>query len=208
MFGGGGRLKRADSSNSTLYRCLTGVCRGAPNPGASKPTYDIWGDTVNVASRLESSGVSGRIQVSERVAQLLEQDGRFELECRGPVFVKGKGQLTTYLVVTEFDNFDGDGADGDTFGDGCAPGGRSTELPEASPAPERQMGAEPGSKPSEQQQARHDHAHDDADEATAADDDDGVQRAAHSDQVTDVVSGASGAASKDNSEPAGGAVGS
>lgn len=74
--------------------------------GASKPTYDIWGDTVNVASRLESSGVSGRIQVSERVAQLLEQDGRFELECRGPVYVKGKGQLTTYFVLTEFDNID------------------------------------------------------------------------------------------------------
>lgn len=64
---------------------------------------------MNVASRLESSGVSGRIQVSERVAQLLEQDGRFELECRGPVHVKGKGQLTTYLVVTEFDNIDSNG---------------------------------------------------------------------------------------------------
>lgn len=71
--------------------------------GASKPTYDIWGDTVNVASRLESSGILGRIQVSEQVAQLLERHGQFELDCRGPIEVKGKGRLTTYLVVTPFD---------------------------------------------------------------------------------------------------------
>lgn len=72
-------------------------------PGASKPTYDIWGDTVNVASRLESSGVLGRIQVSEQVAKILSKHGQFEVDCRGPIFVKGKGQLTTYLVVTPYD---------------------------------------------------------------------------------------------------------
>lgn len=71
--------------------------------GASKPTYDIWGDTVNVASRLESSGISGRIQVSEQVAQILGKHGQFEVECRGPIEVKGKGQLTTYLVITPYD---------------------------------------------------------------------------------------------------------
>lgn len=71
--------------------------------GASKPTYDIWGDTVNVASRLESSGVLGRIHVTEQVAQLLLRHGEFELDCRGPIEVKGKGRLTTYLVVTPFD---------------------------------------------------------------------------------------------------------
>lgn len=74
--------------------------------GASKPTYDIWGDTVNVASRLESSGISGRIQVSEQVARILEEHGQFELECRGPIDVKGKGLLTTYLVVTPFDSIE------------------------------------------------------------------------------------------------------
>lgn len=59
---------------------------------------------MNVASRLESSGVSGRIQVSEQVARILEKHGQFELECRGPIEVKGKGLLTTYLVVTPFDS--------------------------------------------------------------------------------------------------------
>lgn len=72
--------------------------------GATKPTYDIWGDTVNVASRLESSGIAGRIQVTERVAQILNGLNQFELECRGPIEVKGKGILTTYLVVTPFDS--------------------------------------------------------------------------------------------------------
>lgn len=76
--------------------------------GASKPTYDIWGDTVNVASRLESSGVSGRIQVSEQVAKVLAKHGQFEVECRGPIEVKGKGRLTTYLVITPYDSLDVD----------------------------------------------------------------------------------------------------
>lgn len=59
---------------------------------------------MNVASRLESSGISGRIQVSEKVAQILNRHGQFELECRGPIDVKGKGRLTTYLVLTPYDS--------------------------------------------------------------------------------------------------------
>lgn len=77
-----------------------------PLTGASKPTYDIWGDTVNVASRLESSGVSGRIQVSEQVERILAKHGQFATECRGPIYVKGKGTLTTYLVKTPYDTID------------------------------------------------------------------------------------------------------
>lgn len=61
---------------------------------------------MNVASRLESSGVLSRIQVSEQVAQILTRHGQFEVECRGPIEVKGKGKLTTYLVVTPFDDVD------------------------------------------------------------------------------------------------------
>lgn len=56
-----------------------------------------------MASRLESSGVSGRIQVSEQVVQALNKQGQFEVECRGPIDVKGKGRLTTYLVITPYD---------------------------------------------------------------------------------------------------------
>lgn len=57
-----------------------------------------------MASRLESSGIMGRIQVSEQVAQILLRHGQFEVECRGPIEVRGKGLLTTYLVVTPYDN--------------------------------------------------------------------------------------------------------
>ncbi|WCL49267.1 ammonium transporter [Leptospira sp. GIMC2001] len=64
--------------------------------GEKKFIYDIWGDAVNVASRLESHGIPGKIQISERTAKLL--DGRFELEERGEIEVKGKGNLFTYFL--------------------------------------------------------------------------------------------------------------
>ncbi|MDP6943454.1 MAG: adenylate/guanylate cyclase domain-containing protein [Myxococcota bacterium] len=65
--------------------------------GSRKFTYDIWGDTVNVASRMESTGISGRIQVSEAVTRAAA--GHFEFEDRGLVEIKGKGEMQTFLVV-------------------------------------------------------------------------------------------------------------
>ena len=70
--------------------------------GAVKPQYDIWGDTVNVASRMESTGITGRIQVTEEVAKMLKDSG-IKVECRGPIMVKGKGKLVTYLAITDYD---------------------------------------------------------------------------------------------------------
>ncbi|XP_068085089.1 adenylate cyclase type 2 [Anabrus simplex] len=70
--------------------------------GAQKPQYDIWGNTVNVASRMDSCGVMGRIQVTEDTAKILMNAG-YECECRGPTYVKGKGTLTTYFVKTPLD---------------------------------------------------------------------------------------------------------
>lgn len=71
--------------------------------GAQKPQYDIWGNTVNVASRMDSCGEMGKLQVTEDTAKILIAAG-YELVCRGPTFVKGKGTLTTYFVKTPFDN--------------------------------------------------------------------------------------------------------
>ncbi|KRT84422.1 Adenylate and Guanylate cyclase [Oryctes borbonicus] len=71
--------------------------------GAQKPQYDIWGNTVNVASRMDSCGMMGRIQVTEDTAKILMNAG-YPCECRGPTFVKGKGTLTTYFVKTQFDD--------------------------------------------------------------------------------------------------------
>ena len=65
--------------------------------GTKKFIYDIWGDTVNMASRMESLSVPGRIQVTHAVKERLE--GRYVLEPRGLVNVKGKGPTATWFIV-------------------------------------------------------------------------------------------------------------
>ncbi len=65
--------------------------------GRSKFIYDLWGDAVNVASRMESTGEAGRVQVTEATARVLSPE-RFHLTQREHVRVKGKGTMTTYFV--------------------------------------------------------------------------------------------------------------
>lgn len=65
--------------------------------GARKPHYDIWGNTVNVASRMESTGKAGAIQVTQETCEILQTFG-YTFEQRGLVAVKGKGQLMTYYL--------------------------------------------------------------------------------------------------------------
>ncbi|XP_078542039.1 adenylate cyclase type 6 [Lissotriton helveticus] len=65
--------------------------------GARKPQYDIWGNTVNVASRMDSTGVPDCIQVTTDLHQVLADKG-YKLECRGVIKVKGKGEMTTYFL--------------------------------------------------------------------------------------------------------------
>ncbi|KAM6939386.1 adenylate cyclase type 1 isoform 2-T2 [Lycodopsis pacificus] len=64
--------------------------------GARRPQYDIWGNTVNVASRMDSTGVPGKIQVTEDVHRLITD--HYDFVCRGQVSVKGKGQMLTYFL--------------------------------------------------------------------------------------------------------------
>jgi len=64
--------------------------------GTKKFSYDMWGDTVNTASRMESHGVAGAIHCSEATAALLQHD--FALTARGAVEVEGKGEMHTFLV--------------------------------------------------------------------------------------------------------------
>ncbi|XP_011915908.1 PREDICTED: adenylate cyclase type 2 isoform X2 [Cercocebus atys] len=68
--------------------------------GAQKPQYDIWGNTVNVASRMDSTGVLDKIQVTEETSLVLQTLG-YTCTCRGIINVKGKGDLKTYFVNTE-----------------------------------------------------------------------------------------------------------
>ncbi len=64
--------------------------------GSRKFSYDLWGDSVNVASRMESSGEVGKIQVSSEMYQALKSN--FNLSARGAIKVKGKGELYTYFL--------------------------------------------------------------------------------------------------------------
>ncbi len=69
--------------------------------GATKPQYDIWGMTVNLASRMDSTGVSGKIQVPEATHNILADWG-FVLELRGEIYIKGvserTGHVRTYFI--------------------------------------------------------------------------------------------------------------
>ena len=65
--------------------------------GAKKFTYDIWGDTVNIASRMESNSHVGKINVSQSTAELIKD--YFECEHRGKLSAKGKGEMDMYFVL-------------------------------------------------------------------------------------------------------------
>lgn len=65
--------------------------------GLRKFIYDLWGDTVNVASRMESQGEPGRIQVTQ--ANYTRLQDKYLFEQRGTMYVKGKGEMTTYWLI-------------------------------------------------------------------------------------------------------------
>ena len=73
----------------------TGVIAGVI--GAVRFSYDIWGDTVNTASRMESHGQAGRIQISQQTKERIEE--AFVVEPRGIIDVKGKGEMATWWLL-------------------------------------------------------------------------------------------------------------
>lgn len=92
-------LNDFNRAHGTRLQIRTGVHTGpvvAGIIGKWKFIYDLWGDTVNVASRMESHGLPGRVQVSDAVRSAL--DGRFEFEPRAPIDVKGKGLMQTFFI--------------------------------------------------------------------------------------------------------------
>ncbi|RWS16807.1 adenylate cyclase type 6-like isoform 1, partial [Dinothrombium tinctorium] len=99
-------LQRINKDALQEFKLRVGIAVGpviAGVVGAAKPQYDIWGDTVNMASRMDSTGIPGRIHVTELVKDILVNCEAYKVECRGLTMVKGKGHMITYLVVTQFD---------------------------------------------------------------------------------------------------------
>ncbi|XP_056332541.1 adenylate cyclase type 8 [Danio aesculapii] len=103
-------LKEINKRTSNDFWLRVGISHGpviAGVIGATKPQYDIWGMTVNLASRMDSTGLSGRIQVPEATSRILADHG-FMLQLRGEIYVKGvserRGAVRTYFVSSREHN--------------------------------------------------------------------------------------------------------
>jgi adenylate cyclase len=94
-----GLVDRLSAAHSVELKIRVGIATGplmAGVIGADKFSYDVWGETVNLASRLESHGLPGEVQVSEAVRLALGDS--FVFEPRGAIEVKGVGRLETWLL--------------------------------------------------------------------------------------------------------------
>ncbi|MCW5942930.1 MAG: response regulator [Fimbriimonadaceae bacterium] len=92
-------LDEINDRRGTAFRLRTGIHAGpvvAGVIGRTKFAYDLWGDTVNVAQRMEATGIAGRIQVSDGVRSRL--GNRFSWIPRGEIEVKGKGLMSVWLL--------------------------------------------------------------------------------------------------------------
>ena len=92
-------IERINQERGTAFSLRIGINAGpvvAGVIGRSKFIYDLWGDTVNLASRMESHGIAGRIQVTDQIYQRIKH--RYTTEPRGEIELKGRGKMKAYLI--------------------------------------------------------------------------------------------------------------
>lgn len=90
-----------DANNTAAFEMRLGIHAGpivAGIVGIKKFQYDVWGDTVNTASRIESNGIVGKVNISESLYNLIKNEECFSFEYRGSIEAKGKGELKMYFV--------------------------------------------------------------------------------------------------------------
>jgi len=94
-------IRQFQRPDGTAFQLRIGISTGpviAGVIGVRKFAYDLWGDTVNLASRMESTGIPERIQVTPEVYERLKH--HYHFESRGTVFVKGQGNVETYWLLS------------------------------------------------------------------------------------------------------------
>jgi len=95
------RKAENDAQNKPAFEMRVGIHTGpvvAGIVGVKKFQYDIWGDTVNTAARMESSGETGKVNISQNTYLLLKESPEFTFESRGKIQAKGKGEIEMYFA--------------------------------------------------------------------------------------------------------------
>jgi class 3 adenylate cyclase len=100
------RKQELDARGLAGFEMRVGIHTGpvvAGIVGVKKFQYDIWGDTVNTASRMENSGEVAKVNISQSTYEILKGDSGFRFESRGKIKVKGKGEVEMYFVDKDQD---------------------------------------------------------------------------------------------------------
>ena len=95
------RKKQRNAKGLAAFEMRVGINTGpvvAGIVGVKKFQYDIWGDTVNTASRMESHGAVGKVNISQQTYDYVKDDSILTFQSRGKLAVKGKGEITMYFV--------------------------------------------------------------------------------------------------------------
>ena len=95
------RKAKKDTLGQPAFEMRCGIHTGpvvAGIVGVKKFQYDVWGDTVNTASRIESNSKAGKVNISQTTYELLNNDPQFNFESRGKIEVKGKGEIEMWFI--------------------------------------------------------------------------------------------------------------